>query len=113
MSPQRQRGLWLPAGVMTSQEPASVGEYPSESGGMYVSTEFEKSMSTPHGKAEPVCRMCGTRSPPSVAHIPPRSVLPHAPREIDRWQDGMDEDVPHERRYKGDPMTGGHSVICQ
>lgn len=84
-----------------------------EPGDVYEGAEFEKSMSPPDGEAEPVCRMCGTRSPSSVEHIPPRSVLPHRPREIDRWQDGMDEGVPHERRYRGDPMTGGYSVICR
>lgn len=97
---------------MTSQQPESAQEYPLEPGRMYAGTGFENSMSPPDGEAEPVCRMCGMRSPSSVEHIPPQSVLPHHPREIDRWQDEMDEDLSYERRYRGDPMTGGHSVIC-
>lgn len=113
MIPQQSGGLWLPAGFVTSQQPESMREHPWQPGGVYVGTEFEQSMSPPDGEVEPVCRMCGVRSPSSVEHIPPRSVLPHEPREIDRWQDGMDEDIPHERRYRGAPMTGAHSVICR
>ena len=112
MIPQQSGGLWVPARFVTSQQTESMREYPWEPG-VYEGTEFGKSMSPPDGEEEPICRMCGMRSPSSVEHIPPRSVLPHKPREIDRWRDGMDEDIPHERRYKGDPMTGAHSVICR